>query len=278
MYHMPILEVPIQARRISMTRSLMYGLALVFASASRAQSPPIVGAVIQTWHLDSKISTTNTKMNLVTFRIVNTGKKDITAYNLSLTITYGTDKTQYQWGHDLVNDAVFLEKYKGTPYGQDFIREYGDGRIPVGGFRDEQIGVLPGLTDFNAVFEVVAYADKTAEATDDAAFQRLVDQRKAAAAAIQKADEILRDVASDPTVTTPHATAADRVQKLEDAVRAKPGTPDISLAQLTVIVHELQRTPAGTPKESLNTLIDEKEKARAIWVDQAQLVKIGGPQ
>ena len=217
-------------------------------------------------------------MNIVTVRIVNTGKKDITAYNLSVTATYPTGPSKYQWGHDLVNDAVFLEKYKGTAYGEDFVKEYGDGRIPVGGFRDEQIGVLPGLTDFNAVFEVVAYADKTAEATDDAAFQRLVDQRKAAAAAIQKADEILRNVASDPTVTTPHAVAADKVQKFMDASKAKPGTPDISEAQLTLIVHELQRTPAGTPKESLNTLIDEKEKERAIWTDQAQLVKIGGPQ
>jgi hypothetical protein len=62
-----------------------------------------------------------------------------------------------------------------------------------------------------------------------------------------------------------------------DAWMAKPhyDTPDINEAQLTLIVHELQRTPAGTPKESLNKLIDEKEKARAIWVDQAQLVKIG---
>ena len=261
-------------------RCFVLDLLVAVCSIGWAQSPPIVGAAIQTWHLDSIDSTTNSKMNIVTVRIVNTGKKDITAFNLSVTATYPTGPSKYQYSRDLVNTTVVLERYKGTAFGQNFMRENGDGRIPVGGFRDEQIGVLDGLTDFNAVLDVVAYADKTAEATSDEAFQRLVDQRKAAAAAIQKADEILRDVASDPTVTTPHAVAADKVQKFMDAWRAKPhsGNPDISLAQLTVIVHELQRTPAGTPKESLNTLIDEKEKERAIWVDQAQLVRIGGQQ
>jgi len=244
---------------------LMLMLLAVLVVPLRA-SPPI-GAVVQTWRYDSQANT-------VTVRIVNASQKDITAFNLSLKITYASAVSQYQWLRDLVNAAVLLDRFKGTANEHALRQEFGDGEIPIGGSHDEKISVQPGLVNFAAVLDVVAYSDKTAEATNTAALQRLIDQRKAMALSIQKANEIVQSVISDPTVTHPHVAASTQVQKLLDAWRAKPhyDTLDMNEAELVGIADELKQTPP----ERLKTYIDLKEKERATWIGQAQLVKIGG--
>jgi hypothetical protein len=252
-------------------------LLLLFSVCAFAVRPlrasPLIGAVVQTWHYDSQT-------HVVTVRILNTSQKDITAFNLSLKITGQNGVSQYQWSRDLINTAVVLERFKGTASEQALRQERGDGKIPIGGSYDEKIPVQPGLTDFEAVLDVVAFSDKTAEATNTAALQRLIDQRKAIALSIQKADEIVRSVISDSTVTTPHVAATVQVQKLLDAWKAKPhyDTLDMNEAELVGIVQELKQTPPATATEHLKAYIDIKEKERATWTDQAQLVKIGGQQ
>src|SRR6267378_1548027 len=116
-------------------------------SANLARSAPI-GAVVQTWHFDPHTST-------VTVTIVNTSQKDITAFNLSLKITYQSGVSEYQLSRDLLNNAVFLERYKGTPNEQSIRQQVGPVAIPVGGSYDEKIPVQPDFKDFEAVLDVV---------------------------------------------------------------------------------------------------------------------------
>src|SRR5258708_23497480 len=115
-------------------KQIFLGFALLF-SAHFARSAPI-GAVVQTWHFDSQTST-------VTVTIVNTSQKDITAFNLSLKITYQSGVSEYQLSRDLLNNAVLLERDKGTPNEQSIRQQLGPVAIPVRGSYDEEIPVPP---------------------------------------------------------------------------------------------------------------------------------------
>jgi hypothetical protein len=64
-----------------MTKRLPYLMFMLFLVLTLRGSPPI-GAVVQTWHYDPQANT-------VTVRVVNTSEKDITAFNLSITETFG---------------------------------------------------------------------------------------------------------------------------------------------------------------------------------------------
>jgi hypothetical protein len=251
-------------------KHILLAVALLF-SAHLARSAPI-GAVVQTWHHDPQT-------NVVTVTIVNTSQKDITAFNLSLKITYQGSVSQYQWLRDLLNSAVLLERFKGTPDEQSIRQQVGPVAIPVGGSYDEKIPVQPDFKDFEAVLDVVAFSDKTAEATNAAALGRLVAQRKATALSIQKADEIIGGVLADSTVTNPHGEAATQVQKRLDAWKATVhyDVIDMDEGELIGIVRDLKNAPASrgnsSEAEYLKTYVAMKEKERATWADQAQLVR-----
>jgi hypothetical protein len=255
-------------------KHLFLAIALLF-SAHFARSAPI-GAVVQTWHHDPQT-------NMVTVTIVNTSQKDITAFNLSLKITYQGSVSQYQWMHDLLNNAVFLDRFKGTAGEQRLREAVGEGSIAVGAGYNEKISVNPDFKDFEAVLDVIAFSDKTVETTNAAAMQRFVEQRKATAASIQKADEIIGRVLADATITSPHVTAATEVQKHLDAWKATThyDALDLSEAELVGIVRDLKNTSAAkgsrNETEYLQGYIAAKEKERLVWTDQAQLVTGGRP-
>jgi hypothetical protein len=257
--------VPHPRTIIAVLSIFVFGLGVTSLRAS-----PPTGAAIQTWHYDPQT-------NVVTVRILNTSKRDITAFNLSLKITYPSGVSEYEWRRDLLNNAVILDRFKGTPNEQQVVKAFGNkASIPIGGSYDDQIPVQVGLKGFEAVLDVVAYSDKTVEATNTVALLALIEQRKATAASIQTANEIIRNVAGDSTVTAPHVIAAERVQKLLDAWKATPhyDVLDMSSSQLSSIVHDLKQTPP----DQLQAYIAAKEKERATWADQAQLLKIGDQQ
>jgi len=146
-----------------------------------------------------------------------------------------------------------------------------------------KIPITPNLKDFEAVIDVVAFSDKTAEAANTAALQRLIDQRKAMALSIQKANEIITNTTQDSTITNPHVVASVQVQKLLDAWKANPhydDVIDINEGELTGIIRDLKQTPNAQDNlsevEYLKTYVAAKEKEENTWANQAQLVKIGG--
>jgi hypothetical protein len=59
---------------------------------------------------------------------------------------------------------------------ESFRKLYGDGAFHPGEVRDEQLGVEPGLTNYQAVIDVVTFIDGTAEATNNDALGRIVDE------------------------------------------------------------------------------------------------------
>jgi len=254
--------------------ALLFLVVLTFASSLRA-SPPI-GAVVQSWHYDPLT-------NIVTAQIVNVSHKDITAYNISIKETYADGHVNT---HELLCEyagkMVLVEEFKGTPDEAEIRKQLGDGLLHPGESQNEIIGVQPGLQNFEAVVDVVAYTDQTAEATNNAALQRLLEGRKASVASTQMANEIIKAALADPNDANPAATAAKEIQDRIAVWNAqKHTTVDFQPGVAMGVVDELRAIssrPLTDKRNALTQYLTKSEKRVAMFSPHAALTKIGGPQ
>ena len=252
-------------------------LALCSLGVGWAQAPPArIGAVVQAWHHDPQA-------NIVTATVVNLSHKDITAYNISIKETYADGHVN---SHELLCEyagrMVFVQEVKGTADEADIRKQFGDGLFHPGESRNEIIGVQPGLKDFEAVVDVIAYADQTAEATNNDALQRLLEERKASAASTRMANEIIRAALADPNDTDPATTAAKEIQDRITVWKAqKHTTVDFEPGVAKGVVDELRAIssrPLTDKRNALTQYLTKSEKRLATFSPHAQLTKIGGPQ
>jgi len=254
--------------------TLLSLLAFVFASSLRA-SPPI-GAVVQTWHYDPIT-------NIVTLKIANMSHKDITAYNISIKETYADGHVNT---HELLCEyagrMVLVQEFKGTPDEAEIRKQLGDGLFHPGESQDEIIGVQPGLQNFEAVIDVVAYTDQTAEATNNAALQRLLEGRRASVASTRMANEIMQAALADPNDADPAATAAKKIQGRIAVWNAQThSTVDFEPGVAKGVVDELgaiSSRPLTDRRNALTQYLTRSEKRLAMFSPHAELSKIGGPQ
>ncbi len=255
--------------------SLMLMLFLAVLAVSLRASPPI-GAVVQTWHYDPQT-------NMVTATVVNVSHKDITAYNISIKETYADGHAN---SHELLCEYAgmmgFVQEFKGTADEADIRKQFGDGLFHPGESRNEIIGVQPGLQNFEAIVDVVAYTDQTAEATNNDGLQRLLEKRKASVASTQMANEIIRGALTDPNDADPAATAAKKIQDRITVWKAqKHTTVDFEPGVAKGVVEELRAIssrPLTEKRNALTQYLTKSEKRLGAFSPHAQLTKIGGPQ
>ena len=246
--------------------ALLFLVVLTFASSLRA-SPPI-GAVVQSWHYDPLT-------NIVTAQIVNVSHKDITAYNISIKETYADGHVNT---HELLCEyagkMVLVEEFKGTPDEAEIRKQLGDGLLHPGESQNEIIGVQPGLQNFEAVVDVVAYTDQTAEATNNAALQRLLEGRKASVASTQMANEIIKAALADPNDANPAATAAKEIQDRIAVWNAqKHTTVDFQPGVAMGVVDELRAIssrPLTDKRNALTQYLTKSEKRLAVLSPHAE--------
>jgi hypothetical protein len=258
-----------------MTKRLLYLTALCLIAFTLRASPPI-GAVVQTWHYDPATNT-------VTAQIVNLSHKDITAFNIAIKETYADGHVNT---HELLCEyagkIVLVEEYKGTPDEAEIRKQLGDGLLHPGENTNEIIGVQPGLQNFEAVIDVVAYTDQTVEATNNAALQRLLEGRKASVASIQMTNEIIKAALADPNDADPVATAAKEIQDRITVWKAqKHTTVDFEPGVAMGVVEELRAIssrPVTDKRNALTQYLTKSEKRLATFSPHAELTKIGGPQ
>jgi hypothetical protein len=175
------------------------------ASTSLLASPPI-GAVVQTWNYDLKT-------NIVTLKIANTSHKDITAFNIAIKETYSDGRVdKHELLEELVGKILAAKELQGdhSRGAESFRKLYGDGAFHPGEVHDEIVGVQPGFQQIEAVVDVVTYVDGTAEATNNDALGRIVDERQATVASQKIITEIIQTALADPNDSDPSATAAKK--------------------------------------------------------------------
>jgi hypothetical protein len=251
----------------------LFAVIVLLLSAHMARSAAVTGAVVQTWHCDPQT-------NIVTVQIVNASDKDITGYNVSIKETYPDGHVDsHEMLYDFVGLLAFLQKTQGTPDEANIRKQYGDGLFHPGESRNELISVQPGLKDFPAMVDVVAYADQTSEATNSDGLQRLVGHRKADVASTQMANEIIKAALADPNDADPAATAATKIQDRITVWKAQPHTTlDLETGTLRNVVNELKEISlhSNNKRDALNQYVAKNEQGIATLAPHAELTKTGG--
>lgn len=256
-----------------MTKRLVYIMALITIIVVPLRGSPPIGAVVQTWNYDSHT-------NSVTAQIVNVSHKDITAYNIAVKETYADG---YVDRHELMTDhaglLAFIEEVKGTPDKENVRKRYGDGLFHPGESRNEIVHLQARpLVDFEAVVDVVAYADGTGEATNSDAMQRLLGHRKATLVTRQIASEIIKVALADPKDADPAGTAASKLQERITAWRAQRHTrldfDNFESGEAKGIVDELRAISLRlftNKRDALTQYLGKNEKRIAMLSPHAEL-------
>jgi hypothetical protein len=251
---------------------LCFVLPLIASAPSWAQSPPM-GATVQTWHLDPQT-------NMVTVQIVNNSHKEITAYNIAIKETYADGHVnKHELLCEYMGRIALIQEVQGTVDEADIRKQFGDGLLHPGEIRDELIAVQAGLRDFQSVVDVVAYADQTAEATNNDGLQRLLAGRKAGLASTQMSNDIIRGALADPNDTDPATTAATKIQAQITLWKAQQHTA-VDPGVLQGVVAELKAMSAHrtNTRDALQQFVVRREAQVATLSPHAELKKIGGPQ
>jgi hypothetical protein len=116
--------------------------------------------------------------NEIAIRFYNSTRHDVTAYNYSLKIDYADGTSNLE---DRSSELAVDPTYEGF-------------FLHAGSTRDEKLydPQPKQVTRVVGVVDVVAYDDGTAEVANEAAFNRLVEDRKAQVVARQKVNELLK--------------------------------------------------------------------------------------
>ena len=224
-------------------------LAMVFLLAGvpavQSQTPKPLGVSIEGWRYEPQAK-------VVILHLVNNSHKDVTAFNISIAEKYADGTTNYVDGrapgiHDhqmmedllghLINaqlgkrtEAIVPEVAGGNAYEkimhQQMIQNL-QVTFAAGTNRDQIDFVTKDVSDIDAIVDVVAYADGTAQVVDnDRAFRNLVAERKGPVLAMEQMIGVVKGVLADPMVTSPFDAALRQLIPLAESANVKNGSPE----------------------------------------------------
>jgi len=213
--------------------------------AVQNQTPKPLGVSIEGWHYEPQAK-------VVILHLVNNSHKDVTAFNISIVEKYADGTTSYVDGrvpgiHDhqmmedllghLINaqsgkrtEAIVPEVAGGNAYEkimhQQMIQNL-QVTFAAGTNRDQIDFVTKDVSDIDAIVDVVAYADGTAQVVDnDRAFKNLVAERKGPVLAMEQMIGVVKGVLADPMVTSPFDAALRQLIPLAESANVKNGSPE----------------------------------------------------
>ena len=248
--------------------------------------------VIESWHYDPVQKT-------LTLHLVNHSHKIVTAFNISMAEKYADGSTNPWYAEGIphkLQDSQKMEdelslSIQSKEQGQ---RGYGiavtgpvvnivgapSGVFAAGATRDYVIrGEEKEVADIEAVVDVVAYADGTADVQNDRAFRNLMAERKGPLLAIQKINQIIKGVLADPMVSSPIAEVLRALKPLADADQTKNRPPEdpeffeaMTLRNDVKNLEMVQQQKIRNEREWLALYAEEQEKRIALMKPHCELV------
>jgi hypothetical protein len=205
----------------------------LFAFSLRASQP--IGAVVQTSHYDAA-------KGIVTFSVLNTSHKDITAISLQVRVIHpdGSAGT-FEYGGDFLPFMLYLAE-GGHPTAQG-------ARAPGAVFAmDVPLGQQE-VQSASAIVDVVVYADDTADVLNEQIFKSIVSQRKGRMLGLQKANELLQKALADPNDAHPSITVAAELKSLAKQYQTNPpqggASEGIGLLEAATNISNAPKSPTG---------------------------------
>lgn len=238
-----------------MTKRLVYLTALLGVVAVPLRGSPPIGAVVQGSHYDPE-------KQVVTFDLLNSSSKQITAVSLMVRVTH-PDGTESIWN-----------------YGGDFLPfmiDSGGKGAPAPG-ATFSISVPLGQQEVqttSATVDVVVYADYTADVLNDKVFQSIVSQRKGRALGLQKANQLLQNALADPNDAHPSVTVAGEIKELVKQYNSSGGFEAAGLLVAATNISNAPKSSGRSEKEDdyLRALIKRQQDHIALMLPHTQLSK-----
>ena len=133
-------------------------------------------------------------------------------FNIAIKETYANGHvSKHEVLEEFLGRIIAVKEAQRTANEASFREYYGDGVLHPGAVWDEPVPVQPGLTDYQAVVDVVTYMDGTAESANDDALGRIIEERQATVDSNKIATEIKSPLA-DANDTPAAMTAARKIQ------------------------------------------------------------------
>lgn len=171
------------------------------------------GVVIESWHFDSQHKT-------LTLHLVNQSHKEVTAYNISIAEKYADGSTNPWYAEGIphkLQDSGMMEdmlNLMNQPNRKAFAAGTTHDYVMYGQEKD--------IADIEAVVDVVAYADGTADVLDnDRAFRNLVAERKGLLLAMEKITDVIKRALADPMVSDAVSAALNELLPFAESLDAK---------------------------------------------------------
>jgi len=246
------------------------------------------GVVIESWHYDPLQKT-------VTMHLVNRSHKDVTAFNISIAEKYADGSTDYVDGtpsdihdHQMMEDMLgaMINIQMGVVSHGSGTRQDGNGTFAAGTSRDYVDHVSKDVSDIDAVVDVVAYTDGTAQVqNNDRGFRNLLAERKGPLLAMQAVVEVSKRVLADPMVVSPLDGVMRQLTPLVDSAdkvkNRAPEDPEFNFAMsLQDDVRNFQMIQKAqmwsqmnmTERQWLTRYVEDNEKRIALMKPHCELV------
>src|SRR5260370_15401276 len=169
------------------------------------------GVVIERWHFDAQHKT-------LTLRLVNHSHSDVTAFNISIAEKYADGSTNPSSAegipHNLQDHQIMEDMLN--------LMNQPDRKAFAAGTTHDYVmyGEQKYIADIQAVVDVVAYADGSADVLDnDPAFRNLVAETTGRLRAMEKGNEVAKRVLSDPMVSHPISASLNEMLPFTESLK-----------------------------------------------------------
>jgi hypothetical protein len=236
------------------------------------------GAVVTTWKYDPDSKN-------VTLKLQNISGKVITAYSVSVTITFSDGSTDAlpdgrassERLEESLSSLIQMELAKGTP-DEERMRDY-DRTFAAGSIRYDVLPQLKDVSNVKAVADTVIYADGTADVQNERAFHQVMAMRKGQLLGMQKVNEVLKQII-DSSVEEPIRAAVEELTRLSIAEEGKPQDPenpnqDMEFRNTISDLRNAQRASKAmklTEREYLQKLVKDNDARIALTLPHTQII------
>jgi hypothetical protein len=186
----------------------------------------LLGVVIESWHFDPQHKT-------LTLHLVNQSHKEVTAYNISIAEKYADGSTNPWYAEGIphnLQDSQMMEdvlNLTNQPNRKAFAAGTTHDYVMYGQEKE--------IADIEAVVDVVAYADGTADVLDnDRSFRNLVAERKGRLLAMEKVTDVIKRALADPMVSDPVSAALNELLPFAESLDAKTKNSSPEVAENNV--------------------------------------------
>jgi hypothetical protein len=237
------------------------------------------GIAIERWHYDPA-------QKAVILHLVNQSHKDVTAFNISIAEKYADGSTDHTDGSlSDIHDHQMMEDMLGLIINiqMGVLHQGGNGTFAAGTNRDYVDGVGKDVSDIDAIVDVVAYADGSADVlNNERAFRNLMAERRGRLLAMEKVNDVIERVLGDAMVSDPVSATLNELLPFTESLDAKTKNASPEVAENNVArnlqgdIQNLQRMQqekmSGTAqRESLAEYVDYQEKRIALMKPHCEL-------